>query len=488
MKIFKTFIDEVENNYISPSDESPDYIINYFCVPKKDNDGNYTKKRMVRHGSFSAKGKMSINDWIRSEKCKMESLPNLKDYIHLLIDKKFFALRDLSNAFRQLGLCPEIPLKIGYSVCGMFFIDNRQPYGIASAAANCQKFGDILLWIMRNKLTEHIPNTGFTVHIDDFVLAAKRKTHCNELECIFDRLCNNVGVKISTEKNVNTTTRATVYGLNFDLKNKTVSLPDKKYNRMKKLVTLTIELGYITGKALKSLTGNIMYISQLRKESKALCHRLIGVIGEKMRNKQLDNFQIFKLPDFVLRDLRFWLKYIDCIRINNMASIINNPSITIVSATDASSKAGGFIIGSKWGYFPFNNMQISWHINQKEAFVILEMIYSIKEFLSGKKLLIFTDNQAVFYSIKNKWSRHNSMMMFIYEICILLIKYKIAIWVEWIPTYTNIFADALSRNKLDTFHEDANKFGIKFDAKPILRETKFNQFEFTSNRMITINQ
>jgi len=63
VKILKQFIKETKNGDIEPINYHPNYIINVFCVPKKDADtGKMTKLRVVRHGSFSTKSKKSIND------------------------------------------------------------------------------------------------------------------------------------------------------------------------------------------------------------------------------------------------------------------------------------------------------------------------------------------------------------------------------------------------------------------------------------------
>ena len=72
-----------------------------------------TKLRVVRHGSYCTANTSSINQWIDQRKCQMPTLPNLKDYVRLLIDSKWMALRDLSDAFRQIGLASA---DIGYLV------------------------------------------------------------------------------------------------------------------------------------------------------------------------------------------------------------------------------------------------------------------------------------------------------------------------------------------------------------------------------------
>ena len=179
IKLIEQIIKELESGAIIPSDKPPSYVLNLFCVPKKDSaTGLMTKLRVVRHGSFKTADTTSINDWIDQQKCKMPTLPNLKDYVRLLIDSKWMALRDLSDAFRQIGLASADVGYIGYTLFGLHFIDKKQPYGIASAAANCQSFAQIIIWIMNNKLLPNHLCKRILVHIDDFLLADKNQGGC----------------------------------------------------------------------------------------------------------------------------------------------------------------------------------------------------------------------------------------------------------------------------------------------------------------------
>ena len=174
IKIIKQFIKELESGAIIPSKTPPKYIINVFCVPKKDAEtGKMTKLRVVRHGSYCTANTSSINQWIDQRKCKMPTLPNLKDYVRLLINCNWMTLRDLKDAFRQIGLASADIGYLGYSLCGLYFLDKKQPYGIASAAANCQSFAQIVIWIMNNKLLPQDLRNKIIVHIDDFLLGAR---------------------------------------------------------------------------------------------------------------------------------------------------------------------------------------------------------------------------------------------------------------------------------------------------------------------------
>ena len=91
-----------------------------------------------------------------------------------------------------------------------------------------------------------------------------------DMQEAFDALCEELNVEISHEKDEDATQNATVYGFEFDLKNKTVGIPQKKLEKLVAFIKSTIEIGIITGRALDTLCGKMMHWSQLFKPAKSL--------------------------------------------------------------------------------------------------------------------------------------------------------------------------------------------------------------------------
>ena len=470
IKIVKQFTKELRSGAIIPSEKPPLYIINVFCVPKKDADtGKMTKLRVVRHGSFAGKGMTSINEWIDPDKCKMPTLPNLRDYVKLLIDSDWMTLRDLSDAFRQIGLATKDQGYLGYSLFGKYFIDKKQPYGIASAAANCQTFAQILIWIMENRLLPSGLKGQILVHIDDFCLAAQTKEDAKLMMMLFDKLCDELNVKISHEKDINTTQEATLYGFRFNLKRKTVGIPDDKLYELRKLINNTLYTKLITGRAMETLCGKIMHWAQLYKPAKALCYNMITYLHKLLRLKQGYKTLVFGVPECIIQDLNFWLKYLELIKEVSMHSILYPPSITIVGSSDACDDGAGFCINKDWAYYKFKDPQKSWHINQKEAHAVIMLLYNLRRELTGKKLILLVDNTTLFYSMAKHWGT-KEMMKCIYEICYLMMEYRIGVWFEWIPTDCNKLADSLSRFDFECFWKWVSIHGISVKPKPMCLE------------------
>ena len=477
IKIIDHFIKELKSGAVIPAHSDPEYIINVFCVPKKDSKtGEKTKLRVVRHGSYATPGTTSINEWINKDKCKMPSLPNLKDYVSHLIDKEWMALRDLQDAFRQIGLASKDIGYLGYSLFGLKFLDVKQPYGISSAAANCQSFANIIIWILDNKKVPTDLKQKIIVHIDDFCMAAKTEKQAITLQDLFDELCDELGVAVSHDKDVDATQKAVVYGFLFDLKNKTVGIPDDKLQKLTTFIKSTLDIGIITGRALDALCGKIMHWSQLFKPAKALCYNMIFYLYQRIRIIPNYKTECFYLPPCIVQDLQFWLKYAKVIKEVPMATIINQPSIQLFGSSDACDYGGGFCIREKWSYYKFTNThRVTLHIDQKEAHVVIMLLHNLRHFLTGKRITLFIDNAVLYWAMVRHWAAQR-MMPCIYEICLIMMRYRIAVWFEWIPTECNKLADSLSRFDMHTFHKWVQLHRIQVEPHP-LRLQYINDFE-----------
>ena len=163
-------IKEAEKGCIVGSDKKGFYQLNLLAVPKKNADTQkMTDIRIVRHGSYKTRKKISINCIIRKDKCKIPTLPCLRKYVILLLSADYVNLFDLKDAFRQILLAESEQGCVYYTVFGLIFIDKRIAYGMASSAAICQDLSIGLLWIFKRRFAKPGTLVGSEVHIDDFL-------------------------------------------------------------------------------------------------------------------------------------------------------------------------------------------------------------------------------------------------------------------------------------------------------------------------------
>ena len=455
-KILDTIIDELARGCLIPVETKPDYLIVLFCAPKKPKAHQTHAWRVVRHCSFARFLYTSINEWIDPDKCRMHDLlhpiPNLKSYCKVFYKKSRFSGRDLKDAFRQILMTLEDAQKLGYTVFGKYFREDRQPYGLRSAAQNCQHFVSMIIWIFETYKLRPDQKGRTLVHIDDFAFCGFSQEEVDEMSRLFDELMEELGIQVSHNKSFTSVSREIQYGFDWDLHDQTVGIPQLKLERLTIGISMAIEHRIITIRALHAISGQIMHWSQLHHASKSLCRNIIDTIHKWSDITTLPNTQWVFLPLSVIDDFRFWLKHIQVIKRVRIESILALTRCTRFAATDASGRAGGVVCGSRWFAYEFQGKHREWNINQKEAHAIIMLIHNMRHQLTGRKIQIDVDNMAVFHGIRRKWSPTRSLMVFIYEICLLMIEYHIDIWISWVRTNSNVMADALSRNRMDIFY------------------------------------
>ena len=472
--IIDTFIKEVKKTYLIPTDKKPKYIINLHCAPKKDTNGDYTALRMVRHGSYCTAHTVALNDIIEPEACTMQ-LPHLKEYTKQLFGKKFAAMRDLKDAFRQLLLRAHEYKFCGYAMFGMYFLDTRQPYGIAPAAASCQRFAENLIWIFENHFLKDRPHLreATSAHIDDFTLAAKQLADCQFMEQQFDKMCEELNVLQSTSKTVHATNDGEVHGLLWHLQydndpgnEQTVEIPDKKYKDLRRFVFLAIRFRIITIDALESLCGKIMHYAQLSPLAKSCIYNLLHFILGFCRNQKKKETTMVILPYTIVRDLKRYYRLMPFFRKATFNQILDVQTYTISAATDACTKAGGIWIASKWAHYPFRKKDMNRSIAWKEMHAVLKLLKNYGPQLSGHKLYLLVDNASVVQIYARKWSGQRDLMRLLNEIILTMLEFAFTVYIDWVSTTTNIMADLLSRGKIREFKRQCVEREYIYESRP----------------------
>jgi hypothetical protein len=434
------------------------YQLNLLCVPKKDGaTGLMTGVRVARHGSYSFGKTVAINDGVTDEARSMK-LPGFFDYVRRLEPYAYASLRDLKDAFRQLLLALSDQEFIQYSLFGLTFRDLRVAYGEAGAAASCQEFSMLIIWICENELPEFKERLNrLSVHIDDFLVVALDHSECKLLTAALDRLLKELGVAVSVEKNEDCIQRGVVHGFGFalDKSPRTVFVPADKAANIVLACIIILNCHHATGEALESLIGKIMHWCKFKKQAKSFCNRGIRRIHQHLRKnvKKHDKpYMILYIDEVWRADFALFLRFFLLFREVTMASLIYEPSIVITASTDASSTGGGFVCADRiYGYLfsdepnAVGRVHKDLHINVQEAHAVIMMLYHCRHQLTGRSLWLLVDNTTVMYGVINAWSPSALLMEFLQEIALLSMFYCIDIRVDYIPTEVNLFSDWLSR-------------------------------------------
>ena len=82
-----------------------------------------------------------------------------------------------------------------------------------------------------------------------------------------------------------------------------------------------------------------------------------------------------------------------------------------------------------------------------------------------------------------KWSLKPKTMMFVYEMCLVLIEFDIQLCVEWASSINNKWADALSRLKLESSKQLNEIYKLNLHQNPIQCKIK-KDFTFIKNKKL----
>ena len=466
--MLKKFCKEAAAGIVKPVDEMPTYIINLFCGPKKDDEDVWSGLRLIRNGSYAIEGTFALNDIIPPEKCSMK-LPHMPEYVRQFMGMRWGAMRDLKDAFRQMLLRVSERHLCGYSIFGFWFVDTRAPYGVAPMAAHCQRFAETMIWINDYKLPQRLRDQT-RVHVDDFSIAAKTKEDCLRIEEMLDHTFEELGVQVSKTKSIPATQGVRCHGVWFNLdfednpgEQQTVEIPKTKYDQFIEFLTIAIEHRLITIKAAESLCGKIMHYSLMKPVMKVMCWSMVHFLYQFCKNNRRDPKRVIILPMRIVRALQFVKSVGEYLRRATFNEVLGITPITISAASDACNESGAFYIAGHWNIHDYKGAHKKWHINCKEGHAVVMLLTRFGPELTGKRLLLHVDNQVIVACFAKKWSKSPKVMALIFEICALLIKFKMMLFIEWVASATNVVADALSRKDVPGCRKICDELKIPLD-------------------------
>ena len=111
----------------------------------------------------------------------------------------------------------------------------------------------------------------------------------------------------------------------------------------------------------------------------------------------------------------------------------------------------GAIFGSQWHY---GKWPASWRhrtIACLEFYSIVLILYLWGKDMTNRRILFFTDNEALVHVINKQSCWDKDLMTFVRKLVLVCLSYNIVFKAKHIPGLCNTFVDALSRLQLQTF-------------------------------------
>ena len=413
-------------------------------VPKKT-PGEF---RLINHLSHPAG--YSVNDFISDEACKVEysSFDRAIDLVARTGRDAELAKEDIKSAFRLLPIAPEDFELLGVKFDGRYYVDKCLPMGIRCAPAYFETFSSFLEHCVREALgTERLIH-----YMDDFLAVGSPQPggiNCQEIITKLRSVCQELGVPLAEEKSEGPTSKLTFLGLEIDTEVMQVRVPQEKVAALRHKINKALGQRALSLNAIQSIIGSLNFVCRAVKPGRAFLRRLIELTKRPKSKKAIS------LSEGARADLRIWLSFLE--QFNGVTIIqpgLWHPDSDMHLFTDASGRIGfGGYYHGKWFCSPWPHHVLigDYSIAWKEMVPIVVSVLQWGTELSGKRIMIHTDNMAVKEIINRQTSTCNKIMNLVRKLVLQCLAKDISIRAVHIDTKANAVADSLSRLQMDRF-------------------------------------
>ena len=411
-------------------------------VPKKV-EGEF---RLIHHLSFP-KGS-SLNDGISTDHTSV-SYATVEDAIRRIKTVGpgcFLAKTDIKNAFRIIPILPQDYNLLGICWRGLYYYDRCMPMGCSSSCKTFETFSTAIEWIAQNKL--HI--THILHLLDDFLIISPREELCQKQLDLFLMLCSYLGIPMAPEKTVGPSQIISFAGIELDSILMEARLPQEKLDKCQTLISAFLTRCKVSLQEIQSLTGLLNFACSVVVPGRAFLRRLIDLtIGVRR-----PHFQI-RLSREVKADLNVWQKILS--GFNGRSLFLSDDwhdSHQLQLYTDASGTLGfGAVFRKNWCYGEWPD---SWRLRNIAFLEFNPIVLSLHLWgheMKNRRVLFFTDSEALVHVINKQSCRDKDLMFFVRELVLVCLRHNVHFKAKHIPGLHNKLADSLSRLQLQTFRQ-----------------------------------
>lgn len=325
----------------------------------------------------------SVNSGIPKGEYLGESLqlkyPTIDNLVSLVVQLgpgcKLFKC-DLSRAYRQLYIDPGDYHYMGFRWRQKLFIDIAFPFGIRSAAFNCQRTTDAVRFLYKKLYNRDLVN-----YLDDFGSAQLADEAEEAYQQLIHLIQDILGLDLGLDKCVSPATVMVFLGILLNTVLMEMSIPTEKINAALQELRKCLSYTCMTKRAIQSLLGKLLHIASCVRPGRIFVSRLIEMTKG-------DRFPVHLDSEFFL-DIQWWIRFL---RVYNGVSLIQDGSwsdIDAILSTDAClTGAGGFFQGRYFHrQFPDWILSKKLDINSLIPFIIVDNTCTLAVFVCIHALL-----------------------------------------------------------------------------------------------------
>ncbi|KAL5255551.1 hypothetical protein ACHWQZ_G010951 [Mnemiopsis leidyi] len=341
-------------------------------------------------------------------------LPNLDELAHKVAQFSIYSSYDLKSAYHQVPLHELDKIYTAFEASGRLYQFTRIPFGVTNGVAAFQRFMDS---VIDSEKTE-----GIFAYLDNITIGGiDQADHDSKVER-FEQIVSKYGLTLNHSKTISSVKEIGMLGY---LISKGQIKPDPA--RMKPLLDLPTPCDHAS---LKRVLGLFSYYSKWVPQYSDKIRPLISSDSFPLSKTAVEAFELVK----------------KCIHESCIVS--PNDKDLLVVETDASGYALSASLNQNSKPVAFFSRTLNQHEKlhsavEKEACAIVEAVRKWRHYLSGRKFLLVTDQQAVSFLFSKRNVRGTAK------------NEKIARWrvelscfdfeIKYRPGTANLAADCLSR-------------------------------------------
>lgn len=430
-------------------------------VPKHE-PGDF---RLIHHLSWPRGG--SVNDGISDATAAVSysTFDGVLEKVKRLGNGCLLAKTDIKSAFRLLPVHPHDYHLLGFKLDGQYYFDRCMPFGARSSCANFERFSKLLNYCTKLHSTA---DSDCDHYLDDFIFMGRaHTTACYDLLDRFTSLCDELGVPLAHEKQEGPTTTLTYLGLVIDTEKMEVRVPQDKVQKALRSLKNLLSRRKVTLKELQSIIGSLSFLSRAIRPGRTFLQRLIA-LTRKVRRPH----HYVQISSGARLDTSMWQTFLS--EYNGVSAILPSEWLsteTIQLYTDSSATMGyGAYFSGNWFNGNWSDDVTELSMAVLELFPIALATATWATDLRNKKLIIFSDNQAVTEVINSQSARCSKLMFLLRQITLTGLKYNFLLRAQFVPGKANGIADALSRHQMSRFRALAPKAAPLPTPTPIASE------------------
>ena len=368
------------------------------------------------------------------------TLHGARDAGQVTREANWLAVLDLRHGYQQVAMAEEARPFLGARLGSETVLARVLPFGLNLAPYVFTRLTGWLARVIRKEFGLQV-----AVYIDDFLLGGRTKEELEKgidaVKCLFEEL----GVRISAEKEVQPAKEVEFLGFVWNSQKKTVAVPKERRREYRRGVMNLIRCPQSRA-TWRRVIGKLGFLRQAVGPAMRHIRSLLHVIAKRKGPKLLE------ASGEALEDLTWWAAKLQH---PTEISLITKP-VSASIATDASDTGLGYLINLSNTNNPERHISIrkglvaqepEAQINKKEILALLKALVEHKQTLQGRKVVWYCDSVTAVAAIRRQGTQRLSQGTWntTKQVLDLLDQQDIKLLPRHVPGRLNGAADALSR-------------------------------------------